>query len=349
VAISVQGVTLPDDLIGAGASTIVGTSNANATAATDEVAIIGGAISITMDDTVATTNGLVDAAGAAGEVFGIMSQAQFDNNTFNVDDPDTYNHATSMTIYDSLGNAHVMTQYFVKEAPIIVGGRDNIWSLYIQVDGRNVDVNPVGDEASLTRHELAFNSDGSLSTTTESININNWTPANADGTSNGALRPSGVDGTEIGDPPLFSDFVIDVAGTTSFGGPFNVASIDQDGFSTGQLSSLEIADDGTIFARFTNGEARVLGQLLLARFDNSQGLNPTGNTSWTETFESGTPTVARPGTSSLGLIQSGAVEESNVDLSSELVNLILAQRNFQASAKTIETANAITQTIINLR
>jgi len=142
---------------------------------------------------------------------------------------------------------------------------------------------------------------------------------------------------------------LDYGGLTQFGNGFNVSSLTQNGFSTGRLSGVDINDTGVIFARYTNGQAKALGQVVLANFANVQGLRPVGNTSWAETFNSGTALAGAPGSSSLGLLQSGALEESNVELSTQLVRMITAQRNYQANAQVISTANTITQTIINLR
>ena len=137
--------------------------------------------------------------------------------------------------------------------------------------------------------------------------------------------------------------------STQFGSVFSVSAVDQNGFATGRLSGLDISDTGMIFARYTNGENQVLGQVALANFTNVQGLSNLGGTSWGETFESGEPVIGAPRSASLGVLNSGALEDSNVELSDELVQLIIAQRNFQASAKTIQTIDAVTQTIINLR
>jgi flagellar hook protein FlgE len=115
------------------------------------------------------------------------------------------------------------------------------------------------------------------------------------------------------------------------------------------LIGLEINSTGEVFARYTNGEALILGQVAMASFANEQGLSPLGETSWAQSFESGEPVIGEPLTGTLGAIQSGALEESNVDLSEELVRLIIAQRNFQANAKTIETADTVQQAIINIR
>ena len=123
----------------------------------------------------------------------------------------------------------------------------------------------------------------------------------------------------------------------------------QDGFTTGELAGLEIDQSGMLVARYTNGQTKVQGQVVLATFANQQGLTPLGNTAWSQSFASGEPVVGAPATGTLGGIQSGALEASNVDISEQLIQLIVAQRNYQANAKTIQTEDAVTQTIINLR
>ena len=143
--------------------------------------------------------------------------------------------------------------------------------------------------------------------------------------------------------------MINLTGTTQFGGAFSVNDLTQNGFAQGRLAGIDISADGSLFARYTNGQSRSLGKVALAAFNNEQGLSPQGNSSWAETFESGSPKVGVPSTAALGVIQSGALEDSNVELSEELVALIVAQRNFQANAKTIETESAVTQSIISLR
>lgn len=126
-------------------------------------------------------------------------------------------------------------------------------------------------------------------------------------------------------------------------------ALQQDGYTSGRLSGLDISDDGLVRATYTNGQSQPLGKIALANFPNPQGLKQIGNTSWVETIDSGLVLSGEAGTGNFGLIQSGSLESSNVDLTKELVELIIAQRNFQANSKSIETENAITQTIINLR
>jgi flagellar hook protein FlgE len=136
---------------------------------------------------------------------------------------------------------------------------------------------------------------------------------------------------------------------TQFGARFNVNALTQNGFTSGRLSGLDIDDTGIVRARYSNGQTRTLGQVALADFSNPQGLRPLGNSAWAESAASGVPLLGTPGSGSLGVVQAGALEGSNVDLTTQLVNMITAQRNFQANAQVISTADAVTQTIINIR
>lgn len=266
-------------------------------------------------------------------------------------DQDTYNHATSISVFDSQGNSHVMTKYFVKDpAPAI-----NQWTMYVQIDGEDVG-RPAGGVApgpatTPTRqsYTVNFDTDGALvSTTPAAMVVDGWVPKDSNGVYNGSEIPGGAAALPT-DPPTTSNFVIDITGTTQFGSVFAVNDINQNGFATGLLTGVDIASTGEVFARYTNGQSRVLGQVALANFSNVEGLSPQGNTQWAETFSSGNPIIGTPGSSSLGVIQSGALEESNVDLSQELVNLIVAQRNYQANARAIETESTVTQAILQLR
>ena len=232
---------------------------------------------------------------------------------FDPNNPSSFNHSTSTTIFDSLGNSHLASFYYVKTAV------DNQWESYTTVDGVTVS----GPD------NIQFSSAGVLTVpATGTVNVAAFTPAGGGAAMNLALN---------------------YADTTQFGSPFAVNAISQDGFATGRLSGLDIDAEGIIFARFTNGQSRVEGQLALADFPNPQGLSPLSETSWGETFSSGSVVVGSPGTSSLGLIQAGALEDSNVEISEELVDMIIAQRSFQAAAEVISTNDAVTQSIINLR
>lgn len=307
-----------------------------------------GAVTLTLDRDLA-----IDSSSATGLLAGASEEA-FRTNTFDPNDQRTYNHATSSTIYDSLGNPHTMTQYFVKEP---VSGGDSVWAMYVMIDGEDVGDPPAASgEPSRARYDLQFNQNGALVSVNGNTNgevlISNWTPKDANGQPNGADGPRLVaDGavTPIPDPPTSSNFIINLADTTQYGATFGVNDQRQNGYTTGRLSGLDVSDEGVIFARYTNGQSQTLGQVALATFNNVNGLSPVGETTWVETFASGQPIIGAPDSGTLGSIKASSIEESNVDLSAELVNLIIAQRNYQANAKTIETSDAVTQTIINLR
>ena len=142
---------------------------------------------------------------------------------------------------------------------------------------------------------------------------------------------------------------IDFGSSTQFAQPFSVLSVNQDGFTSGRLDGLEIDASGTIRANYTNGQNNPLGKIVVANFNNQNGLKQIGNATYVETAVSGTAQVGEAGAEGFGNILSGSLERSNVDITEELVNLITAQRNFQASAKAIETTTTLTQTIINIR
>jgi flagellar hook protein FlgE len=326
-----------------------------ATAAT--AAAVGGHITFTLNEGYV----MQDPIPAISGLFGALTEDEFTPvvlNAFDPEDQNTYNHGTSTTMYDSLGNSHVMTQFFVKE-PLDPNrpNEANIWAMYVQVDGQDV-----GDPDSTlpfpenliptrARYELFFNQDGTLDTdATGDMFITNWDPIDGAGDPTGAMTSLNVleGGLPLTEPPTNSNFEIILDGSTQFGSSFAVSEVSQNGYTTGRLAGLEVDQEGVIFARYTNGQAQVLGQVALANFRNPEGLTPLGDTGWAESFESGVATVGSPGTASFGQVRASALEDSNVDISEELVGLIIAQRNFQASAKTIETMDQVTQTILNI-
>jgi flagellar hook protein FlgE len=169
-------------------------------------------------------------------------------------------------------------------------------------------------------------------------------------TMEGITPGSGFGSNTAGNPPDFNDLInFRFRGTTQYGDRFAVQSQSQDGYTTGRLAGLEVDEEGIIFGRYTNGQNRPVGQVPLATFTNPEGLKPNGSTAWVETTESGIPAINMAGAGITGKVEGGALEESNVDLSEELVKMIIAQRNYQANAKTIQTQDTLTQTIINLR
>ena len=149
--------------------------------------------------------------------------------------------------------------------------------------------------------------------------------------------------------PLAFPITFPVSDMTQFGVNFSVSQLQQDGFTTGRLAGFAIGSDGVILGRYTNGQTRAQGQIVLANFINPQGLVALGGNEWAETSESGQPLVSTPGSGNLGTLQSGALEEANVDLTEELVKMITAQRVYQANAQTIRTQDQVMQTIVNLR
>lgn len=142
---------------------------------------------------------------------------------------------------------------------------------------------------------------------------------------------------------------LDVTSATQFGTPFAVSNLTQDGYTAGELTGLSIAPTGVITTKYSNGQTQAKGQIALADFRNVQGLSPTGGGTWTATFASGQPVQGSPGQGKFGILRAGAVEESNVDLTAELVNMMTAQRAYQANAQTIKTQDQVMSTLVNLR
>ena len=236
------------------------------------------------------------------------------NGTFDPTDPSSYNNATSLSIYDSLGAAHTGTLYFTKTAT------PNQWTAQLYVDGTAVG----------TPQTLEYSNTGAL-----------VTPAG-----NGQITfPAHTPTT--GAAPI--NLTLDVSRTTQYGATFGVNSLTQDGYTTGRLIGMDIDSTGVVQARFTNGRSIPLGQVALANFANPQGLQQLGDTNWAETFNSGQSLRGQAGASGFGMLQSGALEASNVDITEQLVNMITAQRYFQANAQMISTSDQVTQTIINMR
>ena len=257
--------------------------------------------------------------GAAGTGPGVAMTLTLDSreaviaSAFLVTDPTTYNSSTSATVYDSLGNSHLMGLYFKKAAGV------GAWNLYTNLDG--------GAAAGPTA--LTFNTSGALTIPAGGIVAQSFAVAT------GAVTPLA--------------YKLNLTGSTQYGNTFGVTAITQDGYTSGRLAGLSVASDGTVQGRYSNGQTRNLAQVVLGNFGNPNGLSSLGGNQWAETADSGQPLVGAPGSGSVGVLQSGAIEESNVDLTAELVNMITAQRNYQANAQTIKTQDAVLQTLVNLR
>ncbi|MBK1716739.1 flagellar hook protein FlgE [Thiocystis violacea] len=268
-----------------------------------------------------------------------------------VDDPNTFNYSTSVTVYDSLGTPRTMTLYYLKLGTGTGTVADPVkstpgeWKVYAELDGLIPGKTP---DASQTKN-IFFDSNGNLDTT-KTTGLP-WKPKFDLATNylpNNGATIGYVDTTKT--PPVPTNEVsIDIADLTQYGTKYSVSDLSQDGFTTGRLTGFDVDQTGVVFARYSNGQSGILGKVALANFKNPQGLQQLGDNNWAETFAAGDPTFGDPGTSNLGLIQSGGLEAANVDLAEELVSLITAQRNYQANAQTISTADQITQTIINIR
>ncbi|HEU4618966.1 MAG TPA: flagellar hook protein FlgE [Gammaproteobacteria bacterium] len=230
---------------------------------------------------------------------------------FDAADPSSYNYSTSLTVYDSLGQSHVSTLYFRNTGPLS-------WAADLSVDGALV-----GTEQALT-----FAGDGSLASPAGPVNFGTFAPTN------------GADPLDIG---------FDFSRATEYGTDNAVSSLTQDGYASGRMTGVDIDQEGKVFARFTNGQSLALGQVAIASFANPQGLQQAGDNAWVDTFDAGDPILGVAGSGDFGTVRSGGLEASNVDIAAQLVNLITAQRNFQANAQVISTADAVTQTIINIR
>jgi len=231
---------------------------------------------------------------------------------FNPADSNTYTNSTSTTVYDSLGNSYPATLYFAQSAV------PDQWTVYLTVNNTVVGAGQT----------LQFSNTGIQTL-----------PANGTLTFAGFAPPDGAQAMTV---------AFNFGQTTQYGTQFGVSSITQNGYTTGQLSSVSIDSTGVVSAVYTNGRSTQLGQLAIANFPNSQGLQQLGNTNWAQTFASGTVVQGTAGSSGFGTIQSGALESSNVDLTTELVNMITEQRAFQANAQVITTADQMSQTVIGI-
>jgi len=324
---------------------------------------------------------------------------------FDPEDPLTFNHSTSITIFDSLGDSHIMTYYFVKDDPSTA---PNQWMLFAAVDGKVIDLDndPAVQTAAATAAATAKANATSAQTTYDGIasptsadlaTLNAAKTAYADaiaattpegGTGSGGLAPDGVKGARLtydssGDfisqapsptnggirTVAFTDhlpngadptqvvkinFNLDPLGPnanepTQFASNFEVTSLQQDGLAVGRLTGLDIGTDGLVRATYSNGTSEPLSRIAMVNFANEQGLTQVGGTGWKESITSGEALAGEAGSGTFGTINSSALEQSNVNLTSELIDLISAQRNFQANSRALEVDNQLNQTILQIR
>jgi flagellar hook protein FlgE len=338
------------------------------------------------------------------------------NYPFDASDATTYNHQTPVTVYDTLGNSHTLSLYYVKTD-------SGTWDVYAGADGTEITSDKAaaaaeGDAASSAARDswTAATKASPVDATAVSTALNTYatdataavvaaaTAAGASDATIAAIKAAGVaaGGTSGYTPdqvdadiaaavsvpavpvgtlkfdsngtlsaaamspqtlpltvamPVFPatgaketlSIAVGFAGTTQYGADTSEKLTSQDGYTAGHLQRFSTADDGTITGQYSNGQTKALGQVVLANFTNTNGLEPIGNNSWVETSDSGTPLLGTPGSGSFGELQSSATESSNVDLTAELVNMITAQRYYQANAQTIKTEDQVMQTLVNLR
>ena len=243
--------------------------------------------------------------------------------------PQTYNYSTAVSIYDSLGFAHNLAFYFVKTA------NPGEWDVHANVDGTSDSYVTISAGS-----PLQFDSSGNLVGTTVPLQVS----IDLDGV---VTDSTGGANTNSATTPL--TFEVDLAGSTQYGSGFSTNRLEQDGYAAGSLAGLSVSGDGVIQGRYSNGQTRNLAQVVLANFTNPNGLTALGANQWSETSASGPALLGAPNSGSLGVLQSAAVEASNVDLTAELVAMITQQRNYQANAQSIKTQDSVMQTLVNLR
>ncbi|TAK78130.1 MAG: flagellar hook protein FlgE [Aquabacterium sp.] len=239
----------------------------------------------------------------------------------------SYSNATSQTVYDAVGQDVAVTYYYRKSGV-------HTWEVYAAANGNTI----LGSNAApVPVATMSFNSSGG---TPASITWNTAAAGQID---------IPADASGAGKWEAISPINLDLTSTTEYGSSFSVTNLTQSGYAPGQLTSISIDSSGVILARYSNGQSKPAGQIELATFRNVQGLQPLGGNEWASTYASGDPIMGTPTSSNFGILQSGALEESNVDLTGELVAMIVAQRTYQANAQTIRAEDQILQTLVNLR
>ncbi|AIO40146.1 flagellar hook protein FlgE [Burkholderia sp. AU19243] len=269
-----------------------------------------------------TTNIAPTATTKISAQFNLNSQDTVPTKTpFNAADTTTYNYSTSIQVYDSLGGSQAVNMYFVKSAA-------GTWEAYAGVQGgTTTDLGTVTFDSS---GAIQSTTTGTPATPTASLGQFQFTVPTTDG----SATPQ--------------QLTLDMTGTTQYGGKDGVNNLAQDGYASGTLTTFSIGADGKLTGNYSNGQTAVLGQIVLANFNNPNGLVNLGGNQYAESSASGVPQISSPGSTNHGSLQGSALENSNVDLTSQLVNLITAQRNYQANAQTIKTQQTVDQTLINL-
>lgn len=257
---------------------------------------------------------------------------------FDPTDSDTYTSSTSVVVYDSLGESHTMTHYFVKDSTAT-----NTWRMFNYMDDLPVDITG-GTSLSATAPTcatLVFDSTGKLDSTVATNPNPDPIVTEQLGAAGAGVITNGADGTQT--------ITIDFDSITQFSSSFEVSSLAQDGSTVGRLTKVDIGSDGVVAATYSNGTTTYLGAIAMANFANSQGLTQVGDTSWKASLLSGEAVPGQANSGTFGKIQSSALETSNSNLTSELVELITAQRNYQANSRALEVNSTLQQTILQIR
>ena len=232
---------------------------------------------------------------------------------FDADDASTFHSSNTVSVFDSLGNEHALTQYYIKTG-------SNSWDVQFRMDGQ--DVTPAGG------YNMTFDSDGNL-TSAPSLNLAVTDPAILDGAS-----------------PL--NFAVDYENSTQYAAAYNNSSLAQNGYTSGELNGIRLDESGQLYGTYTNGQDQLQGQVVLADFTNPNGLEPISNNAWTASNAAGQPILGTPSTGTLGSIKGGYLEGSNVDSTAEMVSLMTAQRNYQSNAKVLDTNSTMQQALLNV-
>ncbi|BEE17098.1 MULTISPECIES: flagellar hook protein FlgE [Aeromonas] len=273
--------------------------------------------------------------------------AAADASTFDPKDSKTYSSSTSVVVYDSLGEPHTITQYFIKEADpadLTKPADPTSWRMYLYEGDKPIDI--VGGTAPTMATglnqapqgaKIQFGADGKMITPTSPAVIT----TEALGAGGAGIITNGADPTQ--------QVEIKLGTVTQYASPFEVNKLTQDGSTVGRLTKVEITPDGIVSATYSNATTVKVAMVAMAKFANSQGLTQVGDTSWRESLLSGAALPGTPNSGTFGSIKSSALEQSNVDLTNELVDLITAQRNFQANSRSLEVNSSLQQTILQIR
>ncbi|AJJ62898.1 flagellar hook protein FlgE [Yersinia aldovae] len=281
------------------------------------------------------------ATTSGNMVANLTSTHKVITDAFDPQKPDTYSFVNNMTTFDSLGNRHDINVYFVKTAEDSTGG--NTWTVYTKDSSATLKdatkpYDPTDPAAASARGTMVFDTNGALKSVTPTGGTTSTTDFNM-------TIPMGV----VNGAPA-QTFDLNVAGSKQQNtGTDSITAQNQTGYAAGEFTGFQVNKDGSVVGTYSNQQTQLLGQIVLVNFSNPEGLASQGDNVWKETQSSGNPILGTAGGGGFGSLTSGALESSNVDLSKELVNMIVAQRNYQSNAQTIKTQDQILQTLVNLR